>query len=87
MDVKPYTFAYSELKNATRDFNPSNKLGEGGFGTVYKVSPELSSTETVMGKIEMRTGTPKLNILETSTNNFFLETLMNLIIHLVDRGH
>ncbi|CAN6851850.1 unnamed protein product [Brassica oleracea] len=65
MDVKPYTFAYSELKNATRDFNPSNKLGEGGFGTVYKVSPELSSTETVMGKIEMRTGTPKLNILET----------------------
>ncbi|WZY76338.1 hypothetical protein YC2023_022722 [Brassica napus] len=36
MDVKPYTFAYSELKNATRDFNPSNKLGEGGFGTVYK---------------------------------------------------
>lgn len=37
MDVKPYTFAYSELKTATQDFNPSNKLGEGGFGSVYKV--------------------------------------------------
>ncbi|KAG2301935.1 hypothetical protein Bca52824_030586 [Brassica carinata] len=36
MDVKPYTFAYSELKSATQDFNPSNKLGEGGFGSVYK---------------------------------------------------
>ncbi|CAN6846869.1 unnamed protein product [Brassica oleracea] len=36
MDVKPYTFAYSELKTATQDFNPSNKLGEGGFGSVYK---------------------------------------------------
>ena len=37
MDVKPYTFSYSELKTATQDFNPSNKLGEGGFGPVYKV--------------------------------------------------
>ncbi|XP_056848983.1 probable LRR receptor-like serine/threonine-protein kinase At1g56140 [Raphanus sativus] len=36
MDVKPYTFSYSELKSATQDFNPSNKLGEGGFGPVYK---------------------------------------------------
>ncbi|CAH8332409.1 unnamed protein product [Eruca vesicaria subsp. sativa] len=36
MDVKPYTFAYSELKSATEDFNLSNKLGEGGFGSVYK---------------------------------------------------
>lgn len=37
MDVKPYTFTYSELKSATQDFDPSNKLGEGGFGPVYKV--------------------------------------------------
>ncbi|RZC43788.1 hypothetical protein C5167_036736 [Papaver somniferum] len=26
-----------ELKNATDDFNSANKLGEGGFGSVYKV--------------------------------------------------
>jgi len=37
MDVKPYIFTYSELKSATQDFDPSNKLGEGGFGPVYKV--------------------------------------------------
>ncbi|CAH8375784.1 unnamed protein product [Eruca vesicaria subsp. sativa] len=36
LDGRPYTFAYSELKSATQDFNPSNKLGEGGFGSVYK---------------------------------------------------
>ena len=36
MDAKPYTFSYAELRNATEDFSP-NKLGEGGFGPVYKV--------------------------------------------------
>ncbi|CAH2061021.1 unnamed protein product, partial [Thlaspi arvense] len=36
LDIKPYTFSYTELKTATQDFDPSNKLGEGGFGPVYK---------------------------------------------------
>uniref|UniRef100_F6H1S7 non-specific serine/threonine protein kinase n=1 Tax=Vitis vinifera TaxID=29760 RepID=F6H1S7_VITVI len=35
MDARPYTFSYAELRNATEDFSP-NKLGEGGFGPVYK---------------------------------------------------
>ncbi|KAL8479444.1 hypothetical protein ACS0TY_026367 [Phlomoides rotata] len=35
IDARPYTFNYSELKAATDDFNPANKLGEGGFGPVY----------------------------------------------------
>ncbi|WZZ33108.1 hypothetical protein YC2023_016509 [Brassica napus] len=39
MEIKPYTFTYSELKSATQDFNLSNKLGEGGFGPVYKARP------------------------------------------------
>ncbi|KAJ9562947.1 hypothetical protein OSB04_008107 [Centaurea solstitialis] len=36
IDAKPYTFAYGELRDATNDFSPENKLGEGGFGPVYK---------------------------------------------------
>ncbi|RRT69147.1 hypothetical protein B296_00001642 [Ensete ventricosum] len=32
--IKIYT--YKELKNATDDFSPANKIGEGGFGSVYK---------------------------------------------------
>nr|POE95010.1 putative lrr receptor-like serine/threonine-protein kinase [Quercus suber] len=36
IDARPYTFSYSELRTATDDFSPSNKLGEGGFGPVYK---------------------------------------------------
>ncbi|TYI59689.1 hypothetical protein E1A91_D10G054600v1 [Gossypium mustelinum] len=33
---RPNTFSYAELKAATEDFSPSNKLGEGGYGAVYK---------------------------------------------------
>ncbi|KAJ0081560.1 hypothetical protein Patl1_11696 [Pistacia atlantica] len=35
---KPKTFTYAELKSGTKDFDVSNKLGEGGFGTVYKIA-------------------------------------------------
>ncbi|KAL0006438.1 hypothetical protein SO802_013999 [Lithocarpus litseifolius] len=36
LDTGPFTFSYAELKTATKEFNPANKLGEGGFGPVYK---------------------------------------------------
>ncbi|KAG5000487.1 hypothetical protein JHK87_021559 [Glycine soja] len=29
-------YSYKELRNATEDFSPANKIGEGGFGSVYK---------------------------------------------------
>lgn len=35
-DVKPTIFPYNELRVATRDFHPDMKLGEGGYGAVYK---------------------------------------------------
>lgn len=36
-DVKPTIFSYKELCDATEGFNPDMKVGEGGFGAVYKV--------------------------------------------------
>lgn len=30
-------FSYNELCSATDNFHSSNRLGQGGFGTVYKV--------------------------------------------------
>ncbi|KAJ0508718.1 putative protein kinase RLK-Pelle-DLSV family [Helianthus annuus] len=36
IDAKPDTFSYGDLRDATNDFSPENKLGEGGFGPVYK---------------------------------------------------
>lgn len=34
----PPLYTYSILRYATNNFDESNKLGEGGFGPVYKVS-------------------------------------------------
>ncbi|KAB2632971.1 hypothetical protein D8674_029218 [Pyrus ussuriensis x Pyrus communis] len=34
-DFKSY--AYKELRNATEDFGPANKIGEGSVGSVYKI--------------------------------------------------
>lgn len=31
-------FSYNSLRSATRVFHPSNRIGRGGFGVVYKVS-------------------------------------------------
>nr|KJB69988.1 hypothetical protein B456_011G052400 [Gossypium raimondii] len=36
INPRPNTYSYSELKAATENFSSSNKLGEGGFGPVYK---------------------------------------------------
>lgn len=33
----PVNYNYKVLKSATKNFTEENKLGEGGFGDVYKV--------------------------------------------------
>lgn len=37
-NLKLYT--YKELQLATDNFSEGNKIGEGGFGSVYKVIPQ-----------------------------------------------
>ena len=36
-DVDFPTFDFQTIANATSNFSSDNKLGEGGFGSVYKV--------------------------------------------------
>ncbi|WOG89853.1 hypothetical protein DCAR_0209092 [Daucus carota subsp. sativus] len=55
--------SYKELKTATDDFNPDNKIGRGGFGIVYKgvlrngtqVAVKTLSTESKQGLHEFLT--------------------------------
>ncbi|KAI3987238.1 hypothetical protein MKX01_031722 [Papaver californicum] len=34
--IQSGNFSYKEIKDAAQDFNPANKIGQGGFGSVYK---------------------------------------------------
>lgn len=34
-------FAFSTIQDATEDFSEKNKLGQGGFGAVYKVVKDI----------------------------------------------
>ena len=34
-------FSFDQIKGATNNFSNENKLGEGGFGIVYKVSFQI----------------------------------------------
>ncbi|XVF75919.1 hypothetical protein PTKIN_Ptkin13bG0225500 [Pterospermum kingtungense] len=58
-NLAPRKFRLKELKQATGNFSPKNKLGKGGFGTVYKgtwrnkdIAVKRVSKKSVQGKQE-----------------------------------
>lgn len=37
IDLQTGLFTLRQMKSATKNFDATNKIGEGGFGSVYKV--------------------------------------------------
>ncbi|XP_006836383.2 putative serine/threonine-protein kinase [Amborella trichopoda] len=65
-----HRYPYKELRNATDDFSPNNKIGEGGFGSVYKgklkngrlVAVKVLSAESKQGTQEFLT---EINVISS----------------------
>ena len=43
LDMKTGSFTLRQLRAATNNFDSANKIGEGGFGSVYKVCHLMKS--------------------------------------------
>lgn len=42
VDLQTGHFTLKQIKAATNNFDPKSKIGEGGFGPVYKVTESIS---------------------------------------------
>ncbi|KAK3039047.1 hypothetical protein RJ639_028498 [Escallonia herrerae] len=47
LDLQTGLFTLRQIKAATNNFDPANKIGEGGFGSVYKVTPNLNVSHII----------------------------------------
>ncbi|CAI0402791.1 unnamed protein product [Linum tenue] len=75
----PRKFKLKELKIATGNFNPRNKLGKGGFGTVYKGI--LEGKEVAVKKVSKKSTQGKQEFISevTTIGNLRHRNLVKLI--------
>ncbi|WCJ20157.1 chitin elicitor receptor kinase 1 [Euphorbia peplus] len=78
---KSVEFSYQELATATNDFNISNKIGQGGFGTVYYA--ELRGEKAAVKKMDMQASKEFLAELKVLTHVHHLN-LVRLIGYCVE---
>ncbi|KAK2440475.1 cysteine-rich receptor protein kinase [Trifolium repens] len=62
----PVTYRYNDLKSATKNFSDENKLGEGGFGDVYKGTLKNGNVVAVKKMIK---GQERILVYEYMANN------------------
>ncbi|KAL3509847.1 hypothetical protein ACH5RR_029248 [Cinchona calisaya] len=79
--VKSVEFSYEELAKATNDFSLANKIGEGGFGSVYYA--ELRGEKAAIKKMEMQETREFVAELKVLTNVHHLN-LVRLIGYCVE---
>ena len=68
LDLKTGSFTLRQLGAATNNFDSANKIGEGGFGSVYKVCPLMKSHAWNPQCIDCRTFS--LNHLSAEGNKY-----------------
>ncbi|CAK7349014.1 unnamed protein product [Dovyalis caffra] len=78
---KSVEFSYEELAKATDDFSLANKIGEGGFGSVYYA--ELRGEKAAIKKMDMQASKEFLAELKVLTNVHHLN-LVRLIGYCVE---
>ncbi|KAJ6770629.1 hypothetical protein OIU79_021310 [Salix purpurea] len=81
-------YSYKELKNATGDFCDANKIGEGGFGSVYK--GRLKHGEIAAIKVlstESRQGVPEFLAEIKTMSEIEHENLVKLYGCCVEGNH
>nr|XP_012466271.1 unnamed protein product [Gossypium raimondii] len=78
-DFAPKKFRFSELKQATGNFSPKNKLGKGGFGTVYKGS--WGNKEVAVKRVSKKSNQGKQEFIAevTTIGNLNHKNLVKLI--------
>ncbi|XP_015574289.1 lysM domain receptor-like kinase 3 isoform X1 [Ricinus communis] len=78
---KSVEFSYEELANATNDFSMVNKIGQGGFGSVYYA--ELRGEKAAIKKMDMQASKEFLAELKVLTHVYHLN-LVRLIGYCVE---
>ncbi|GLT51064.1 hypothetical protein SLA2020_245100 [Shorea laevis] len=73
----PRRFRLNELRRATANFNPKNKLGKGGFGTVYKGI--WRNKEIAVKRVSKKSGKQEFVAEVTTIGNLNHKNLVKLI--------
>ncbi len=68
--MQPTLYSYNVLKVATKDFHHDNKLGQGAFGTVFKVCLLTSCPCTIHNLINVSSNLHLKNKLNEICLNF-----------------
>lgn len=70
-------FTYAELKSVTKNFSRSTKIGEGGFGSVYK--GVIKSSENPAKKIDVAVKQLSRRGLQASFSSTIIESEMLIV--------
>ncbi|KAL8239388.1 hypothetical protein R6Q59_015955 [Mikania micrantha] len=81
---KAVEFSYEELSTATNDFSLANKIGQGGFGSVYYA--KLRGKKAAVKKMDMRASKEFLAELRVLTHVHHLN-LVRLLGYCVEGSH